>query len=60
MEGGKIQCDNTKSKGKMRNEQKTKRRSIISLHLFVNTVPTTNLIMETFLVFFQTYLRECT
>lgn len=59
MEGGKIQYDNKKSKGKMRSEQKTKRRSVIFLHLFVNTVSTTNLIMETFLVqfFFQTYLH---
>lgn len=59
MEGGKVQYDNKKSKGKMKNEQKTKRRPVIFLHLFVNTVFTTNLIMETFLVqfFFQTYLH---
>lgn len=45
-----MQYDNKKSKGRMRNEQKDKRGSIVFLHLFVNAVSAANLTMETFLV----------
>lgn len=47
---GRCSIDNKKCKGRTRNEQKDKKRSSISLHLFVNAVSATNLTTETFLV----------